>query len=313
MTETRAEPGMLNCVVIGCRDNTAELIHQMHADGLPVDAVVSLEEAVTRTTDVSGYCDLTRHVPAGVPVIKARHYSLKDPADRERLAPLRFRVGICIGWQRLLPGWFLDCAQVGVFGMHASRYYLPGGRGRSPITWSILEGAERVHATVFRYAEAADAGDILDVADVDITPWDTVQTVQQKCRIAFNRIVHKHWEGLSAGRFTPAEFPRDAESWYEKRTPESGHIDWIRSARAVHDFVRAQTRPYPGAFALHGGAQCRIWRGHPFGTALGFNGAPGQVLDVLMDGSVLIQCQDQPYLAVDHELPAALARGETLT
>ena len=37
-------------------------------------------------------------------------------------------------------------------------------------------------------------------------------------------------------------------SYYGGRRPEDGRIDWRKSAREIHNLVRAVAPPYPGAF-----------------------------------------------------------------
>ena len=58
--------------------------------------------------------------------------------------------------------------------------------------------------------------------------------------------------------------------------PEDGRIDWTKSAKQVHDLVRAVTHPYPGAFTDVFGGKTWIWK-----TRLPYLGAhdnfPGQV------------------------------------
>ena len=48
--------------------------------------------------------------------------------------------------------------------------------------------------------------------------------------------------------------------YFGGRRPEDGRIDWSRSARAVHDLVRAGAPPYPGAFSDIAGVRVRILR-----------------------------------------------------
>lgn len=300
---------MINCLVIGCRHNTVELINTMLENNLPVDAVLTIEPQVSSRIDVSGFVDVQYHIPGNIPVYKASTYNLKK--DRDLLKDLRFKVGFCVGWQRLIPSWFLDQSEMGIFGMHASRYHLPGGRGRSPITWSIIENASIIHATVFKYGVGADDGKILDIYDIEITHFDSVHTVQQKARIAFNRIINKHYDDIISGEVKWKSFPQDEPSWYEKRTPASGKIDWAWSAMKIHNFVRAQSAPYPGAFTTHNGEEFRVWAGFPYGFSLIYPDQPGTILEVFMDGSVLVQTGNCPYLCSQHELPD-IKRGTLL-
>ena len=67
-----------------------------------------------------------------------------------------------------------------------------------------------------------------------------------------------------------------------KRTPEMGITDWGRSPREVHDWIRALTHPYPGAFTVLGGRRVWLWRSlapQPAGPVLlEGTGSPGTVL-----------------------------------
>jgi methionyl-tRNA formyltransferase len=45
-------------------------------------------------------------------------------------------------------------------------------------------------------------------------------------------------------------------SYFGRRRPEDGRIDWRQGARAVHDLVRAVAPPFPGAFTEVNG--CRL-------------------------------------------------------
>ncbi len=47
-----------------------------------------------------------------------------------------------------------------------------------------------------------------------------------------------------------------AGSYFGRRRPEDGRIDWRCTARAVHDLVRAVAPPFPGAFTEVNG--CRL-------------------------------------------------------
>jgi methionyl-tRNA formyltransferase len=45
-------------------------------------------------------------------------------------------------------------------------------------------------------------------------------------------------------------------SYFGRRRPEDGRIDWRQGARAIHDLVRAVAPPFPGAFTEVNG--CRL-------------------------------------------------------
>jgi methionyl-tRNA formyltransferase len=49
-----------------------------------------------------------------------------------------------------------------------------------------------------------------------------------------------------------------------RRRPEDGVIDWSRTTKQLHDWVRALTHPYPGAFTTVSGRRAWIWKASPW-------------------------------------------------
>jgi methionyl-tRNA formyltransferase len=81
----------------------------------------------------------------------------------------------------------------------------------------------------------------------------------------------------------------DEATWYGRRTPVDGLIDWGASAAEVHRLVRAATRPHPGAFTHRGDRRIRVWRATP--VARRITGTVGRIVD-LDDGRPVVQCGD---------------------
>ena len=48
-------------------------------------------------------------------------------------------------------------------------------------------------------------------------------------------------------------------SYFGRRNPDDGEIDWTRPASDVRNLVRAVTHPYPGAFGFVGERKCLFW------------------------------------------------------
>lgn len=49
-------------------------------------------------------------------------------------------------------------------------------------------------------------------------------------------------------------------SYWHKRVPKDGIIDWNTSARNLYDWIRALTEPYPGAFTFYREKKLIIWQ-----------------------------------------------------
>ena len=132
----------------------------------------------------SEMCIRDREDKYGIPVYETHSYGLKDEETTKFFAENTFELGISMGWQRLLPGFVLSRFSEGVFGFHGNCAYLPFGRGRSPLNWSIILGDTRFNLNLFQYDEKADSPNVFASEMCAITPHDTVRTMQYKNMLA---------------------------------------------------------------------------------------------------------------------------------
>src|SRR5262249_54260780 len=110
------------------------------------------------------------------------------------------------------------------------------------------------------------------------------------------RVLTRSLPRLEAGVASRRPQEESCATTFPKRKPEDGKIDWNRSAKQVHDLVRAVTHPYPGAFTfVFGGGKAYIWK-----TRLPNLGAhdnfPGQVRRE--EGRLYVACGDDRYVEI---------------
>jgi methionyl-tRNA formyltransferase len=150
-------------------------------------------------------------------------------------------------YRRMLPMSLLGRARLGAFNLHGS--LLPKYRGRAPLNWAILKGERETGVTLHEMVEKPDAGRIVEQQAVPIGPDETALEVFRKLTDAAEVVLERSLPGLVAGK--PALRAQDlsAGSYYGRRTPEDGRIDWTKSAREIHNLVRAVAPPFPGAFS----------------------------------------------------------------
>jgi methionyl-tRNA formyltransferase len=189
-----------------------------------------------------------------------------------------------VGWSQLVRDPFIAIAREGVFGMHPT--LLPRHRGRAPIPWAILSGLARTGVTLFEILdETADSGAIVGQVVVDIAPDDTATTLFARLGEAHVELVREYVPQLVAG--TAARTSQDATraSAWPRRTPADGIIDWETRASYLYDWVRAQTRPYPGAFTFLGAEKVVVWSASP--VEVKANAPAGTVLEERAEGPVV--------------------------
>jgi methionyl-tRNA formyltransferase len=167
-----------------------------------------------------------------------------------------------VGWSQLVLDEFIGLARHGVFGMHPT--LLPKHRGRAAIPWAILSGLAKTGVTLFEIVDgAADSGPIVGQVDVPLGPDETATTLYARITEAHVDLVREVVPRLLEGSAPRIEQDTRRASAWPKRTPADGIIDWETRAPYLHDWVRAQTRPYPGAFTYLGEEKVVIWRARP--------------------------------------------------
>ena len=149
-------------------------------------------------------------------------------------------------YRRMLPPDVLATAKRGAYNMHGS--LLPKYRGRAPVNWAVLNGETETGATLHEMVAKPDAGRIVDQQAVPIGPDDLAVDVFRRVTDAAEEVMRRSIGPLLAGKakLRPNELAKG--SYYGGRRPEDGRIDWTKSAREIHNLVRAVAPPYPGAF-----------------------------------------------------------------
>jgi methionyl-tRNA formyltransferase len=153
----------------------------------------------------------------------------------------------------LSPDW-LGLARRGALNVHGS--LLPKYRGRAPIHWAILHGETVTGVSLHYMTDKPDAGALVDQEPVLIGENDNALEVSLAAAEAAARLMRRSLPALIAGTAPAVPLDLTRGSYYGRRRPEDGRIDWSRSARSVHDLVRAVAPPFPGAFCEVNG--CRL-------------------------------------------------------
>ena len=263
--------------------------------GVLIDSGAEIAEVVTlpsgRAAGTSGFVDLE-------PLARAHGIAVRRCADInsaesvQHIKELRPDLMVVTGWTRLLSAELLGVPPRGVVGFHAS--LLPRYRGRAPVNWAILRG-EAVTGNTMMYLDAGtDTGDIIDQQTVPIAPDDTCATVYARIGDGGADMLRRHLRALLDG--TAPRQPQGSADGppLPKRTPGMGITDWDRPARAVHDWIRALTSPYPGAFSFLAGRKVMVWASAvggaraegAAGTVLGWDA--GGVRVATADGAILL-------------------------
>lgn len=279
-------------VVIGAVHEARPLLQRL-LDERPavVAGLVTLENDLLH--NLAGAVDLaTMADEAGVPVLRVRN--LNSPDNVERLRALSPDLLVAVGWTRLLGADVLAVPRSGCVGFHAS--LLPANRGRAPVNWALIRGETLGGNTMMLLDAGTDTGDIVDQVPLPFAADDTCGTVYERVAEAGADMLLRNLDRLLSGDApTTPQDPREG-THNPGRTPDMGVTDWQRTALEIHNWIRGQTHPYPGAFTTLDGDSVHLWRSTVVDEQS--TGRPGSIV-TSDDAGITVQCGRGRLLVMD--------------
>lgn len=269
-----ASPSRRRVVVFGYSEVGHRCLELLLERGVPVVAVFTHEDDPGEQAWFQSVAALAqRH---GIPVFQPQ--SLRGPEWLKKIQDLKPDLILSLYYRNMIPMSLLDVAPLGAFNMHGS--LLPRYRGRAPLNWAIINGEDHCGVTLHVMEKSADTGAIVDQERIPVGPEESVADVLPRIPPAAACVLERQLDGLLRGTAPLTPQDHSQATYFGRRTPADGRIDWTLDCRAVFNFVRAITRPFPGAFAElpEPYGQIQIWWGKPVEDGAA-TAAPGTVLN----------------------------------
>nr|WP_306239519.1 methionyl-tRNA formyltransferase [Ornithinimicrobium cryptoxanthini] len=205
---------------------------------------------------VSGSVDLAGQAAArGIEVILVE--DVNDPGAVARIRQAQPDLVVVVGWTQLIRDELLAVPTHGCIGFHAS--VLPRNRGRAPVNWAILRGEPEAGNTLMVLDPGADTGLVVDQRSTPITPTDDCATIYARVAELGAQMLRDNLRPLLLGQAQLRAQDEADASVLPRRVPAMGVTDWTRTSRELHDWIRAQTHPYPGAYTRLHGRHVTLW------------------------------------------------------
>ncbi|MCW2956139.1 MAG: methionyl-tRNA formyltransferase [Thermoleophilia bacterium] len=136
---------------------------------------------------------------------------------------------------------------------------LPQYRGAAPIERAIMEGRTETGVDIMQMEAGLDTGGVAEEARVAITGDDDAGSVFAKLEVAAVPILFDALERAEAGTLTFTPQPAEGATYAHKITAPDRMLDPARTARELHDQVRALS-PHVGAWLNVDGQRLGLWR-----------------------------------------------------
>ena len=234
---------MTTAVVFAYHNVGARCLRALLARGIDVKLVVTHVDSPGETIWFASVAKIAAE--HGIPTITPDDANVADVVDRIRALEPDFLFSFY--YRAMLGRALLEAPSRGALNMHGS--LLPRYRGRVPINWAIIHGETETGATLHYMTEKPDNGDIVAQQRVPILPDDTAQEVFDKVTVAAELALYDVLPALIAGTAPRIAQDLSLGGYFGGRKPDDGRIDWTKTAREVHNLVRAVAPPYPGAFS----------------------------------------------------------------
>lgn len=286
---------------IGSKDTTCECMEDFISSGFKINQIITLSPKQAEKFKVAGYKNLASFAKKNkIKLYYPEKYSLKSGKDFKEIKNMNLDLLITIGWQRLIPKEILDVLKIGACGVHGSPWGLPRGRGRSPINWALIQGENKFITSLILYTPKPDEGDIIGSELLDINYCDTCEILHLKNIRAANELLKKYAPLLLQKKIKLRK-QRGKISYYPQRKPEDGAIDWKNNVEEIYNFIRAQTRPFQGAFSFLGNQKITFWKVQPFSQKLELAALNGEIIKKFSNGYLLVKTGKGVLLITDYE------------
>tara|TARA_Y100000816_G_C26106296_1_gene588084 strand:+ start:2931 stop:3791 length:861 start_codon:yes stop_codon:yes gene_type:complete len=164
------------------------------------------------------------------------------------------------------------------FNIHGS--LLPKYRGRTPHVWAIINNENKTGITAHKIDEGCDTGDIISKVKIPINENETGYDILKKYKLNYFNIVRDVLKKIELDKLEFEKQDENLATYFGKRTPDDGRINWNWHKERIHNWVRALSDPYPGAFSFYGEKKIIIDKVAEVSLGFRFNEENGTILKI---------------------------------
>jgi methionyl-tRNA formyltransferase len=202
-------------------------------------------------------------------------------------------------------------AKIHAINLHGS--CLPKYRGRTPHVWAIINNEKETGISAHAITTGCDEGDIayqeIISIDEDVTGAELLSIYNERYFLILEELVSRIENG------TISYFPQDntKATWFGKRTPEDGMIIWSWQKERIRNWVRAQSKPYPGAFTYYKNKKVIVHKVEYSDQGFEDSVENGLILDII-DHKIIIKTPNGALAIVEYEFASdeEFVKGEKL-
>jgi methionyl-tRNA formyltransferase len=187
-------------------------------------------------------------------------YTLQDSMKESNLQNwkknIKYDLVLVAGWYHMLPKDWVD--KEICLGLHAS--LLPELRGGAPLVWAMLEGRMKTGVSLFQMNSLVDSGPVWIQEDFPINDSDYISDLIDKTSRVSIKIIKNLLENFNTIIPKIIDIEDSKHKIYPQRSPSDGELTDFSDYKLALRVIRAQSKPYPGAFIVQNSLKIHLWR-----------------------------------------------------
>lgn len=225
--------------------------------------------------------------------------NINDQNFLNKIKSLNLDLIVCVNFDQILKKDIINLPTIGCINTHAS--LLPKYRGRAPLNWAMINGEEYSGVTVHFIDEGIDTGDIILQEKIKIDEDYYISDLLNKVKNIYPKIVLNAIRALESNNLNLIKPDLSKGFYVNKRSKDDGKIDFSKPSKDIMNFIKAISKPYPGAFLYHNNKKIIIWR-----ARLDYNISPQyESLDigtvVFNNSNLFIKLKDAMLIVTNYE------------
>ena len=210
---------------------------------------------------------------------------------------------LSINYLFLIDGKLLGFPRLYAINIHGS--LLPKYRGRTPHVWAIINNEKEAGITAHLISDECDAGEIVYqekvTIDSDITGYELLEIYKKR----YLEIVKYIINCIELEQLRSFPQNHNQATYFGKRIPDDGKINWNWQWERIFNWVRAQAKPYPGAFTFYENQKVIIHKIKYVNYGFSNSTLNGMIL-FLNESEIIVKTPNGTIQLVDFDIPESI-------
>lgn len=277
--------------------------------GTPDFCVPILEELIKKCTVIAVVTQLDKEVgrkkvltPSPIKEVALKNnikvlQPVKIKEEYQDIIDLNPDIIITCAYGQIVPEVILNAPKYGCINVHAS--LLPKLRGGAPIHKAIINGYKKTGITIMYMDKGMDTGDMISKKEVDITDFDTAETLHDKLQKASVPLLMETLPSIINGT-NKREKQNNLEATYAYNVSrEDEHVNFNDTSLNVYNKIRG-LNSWPGAYATLDDKNIKLWVSKISDNV--YDKKPGTIVNLNKDGMEVVT-KDKSILITELQLP----------